>query len=64
MFVLILALIMILYDRMFAPYIRQLANKTITVEKSKLNLLVSGSQAVDNSVIPHLFFDRAYRQES
>ena len=51
MFVLVLALVMILYDRMFAPYVRQLANKTVTVEMSKLNLLVSGSQTVDNSVI-------------
>jgi uncharacterized membrane protein YbaN (DUF454 family) len=32
---------MILYDRMFSPYVRRLANKTVVVEKSKLNLLVS-----------------------
>ena len=43
MFVLVLALVTILYDRMFVPYVRQLANK--------LNLLVSGSQTVDSSVI-------------
>ena len=36
-----LALVMILYDRMNSPYVRRLANKTIVVEKSKLNLLVS-----------------------
>ncbi len=35
-----LALVMILYDRMFEPYVRRLASKTIVVEKSKLNLLV------------------------
>ena len=35
-----LALIMILFDRIFFSYTRRLANKTIVVEKSKLNLLV------------------------
>ena len=31
---------MILFDQIFFPYTRRLANKTIVVEKSKLNLLV------------------------
>ena len=31
---------MILYDRIFAPYVRRLANRTVVVEKGKLNLLV------------------------
>jgi hypothetical protein len=36
----ILALVMILYDRMHRPYVRALAKRTVIVEKSKLNLLV------------------------
>ena len=32
---------MMLYDRMFYPYARRSANKTVVVEKSKLNLLES-----------------------
>ncbi len=39
-FIVVSALVMILYDRMFCPFVRRLANKTIVVEKSKLNLLV------------------------
>ena len=36
LFDIILALVMVLYDRMFSPYVRRLANKTVVVEKSKL----------------------------
>ena len=36
-----LALMLILYDRMLSRYVRRLSNKTIIVEDSKLNLLVS-----------------------
>jgi hypothetical protein len=35
-----LALAMILYDRMYSSYVRRLSNKSIVVEKSKLNILV------------------------
>ena len=31
---------MILYDRIFSPYVRRLANRTVVVEKGTLNLLV------------------------
>ena len=34
---------MILYDRMSSPYIRELACKTVKIENSNLNVLVSES---------------------
>lgn len=42
----LVALVMILYDRIFAPYVRRLANRTVVVEKGKLNLLVRLWQVV------------------
>jgi hypothetical protein len=39
-FIVVSALIMMLYDRISSPYTRCLANKTVTIEHSKLNLLV------------------------
>lgn len=37
----ILALVVILFDRMLSSYVRRLAKKSMVIEKSKLNLLVS-----------------------
>ncbi|CAF4587783.1 unnamed protein product [Rotaria socialis] len=54
---------MILYDRMFCPYVRRLANKTVVVEKRKLNLLGLSTAELMETLVSRLKSDYDYRQD-